>query len=148
MANKKGKSSVSELCIRPDAWAVMLEHSRSAYPEECCGAMLGQDREVREAVPLTNSFAGSRRNRYEIRPEELLAATRAARDRGLRILGIYHSHPGRDAHFSAADLKNSCPWYCFLVLSMRRGEFHHAACWRPNTAQTAAEEIGYRLLEA
>ncbi len=116
----------------------MITHARAVYPEECCGAMLGAGGEINAAVPLENSFAGSRLARYEIRPEDLLAATREGRDRGLRILGIYHSHPDRDAYFSETDLKNCCPWYLYVVLSIKDGAFDHAACWRPNAEQSEA----------
>lgn len=119
----------------------MVAHARATYPEECCGAMLGAGSEIQAAVPLENSFAGSRRDRYEVRPEDVLAATREARDRGLRILGIYHSHPDRDAYFSETDLKNCCPWYLYLVLSVKEGAFDRAACWRPNAEQSAAAEL-------
>jgi proteasome lid subunit RPN8/RPN11 len=119
--------------ISGTAWAVMLAHARAAYPEECCGAMLGAGGEVSLALPLENAAAESRRTRYQIRPEDLLEATREARQRGLEILGVYHSHPDRDAYFSETDLKNCCPWYLYLVLSIRDGVFDHARCWRPES---------------
>ena len=34
---------------------------------------------VTEAVPLENSFAGEQHDRYELKPEDLLAADQAAR---------------------------------------------------------------------
>lgn len=128
------------LRIAREAWDAIVAHAVAAYPEECCGAMLGAGDEVRLTVPLANA-AGSRRTRYAILPEELLAATREARDQNLRITGIYHSHPDGEAGFSEADLKNCCPWYAFLVLSVREGVFAGAACWRPNAEQTAAVQV-------
>jgi proteasome lid subunit RPN8/RPN11 len=118
------------VCIAKDAWEAMLAHARAAYPEECCGVMLGAGEEVRLALPLENT-AAMRRTRYEIRPEDLLEATREARERGFGLIGVYHSHPDRDAYFSETDLKNCCPWYLYLVLSIKDGAFDHAACWRP-----------------
>lgn len=128
--------------IDPEPWAAMLEHARATYPIECCGAMLGSKKDglkhVVLAIPLPNAFDGPRESRYEVHPEDLLAATREARARGLELIGIYHSHPDHDACFSELDLRNSCPWYSFLVLSVRNGEFDHANCWLPDAAQTAA----------
>jgi hypothetical protein len=42
-------------------------------------------------------------------------------------------------------LQNSCPWYSFVVLSIQKGEFHHANSWLPNYEQTEAakEELSY-----
>jgi len=132
------------ILIEDDAWRLMVSHARTAYPEECCGAMLGviEDgrKRVRLAVPLENASNGSRRARYELRPEDLLEADRQARRQGMDLVGIYHSHPDCGAYFSETDLKNSCPWYSFVVLSVREGEFEHANSWLPNGEQTAAEQ--------
>ena len=126
------------------AWQGMVAHARRTYPNECCGAMLGTidgaTKNVAEAVPLENAFAGEQAARYELRPEDLLRADKAARERGMDLIGIYHSHPDCDAYFSVTDLKNSCPWYSFVVLSIQKGDFHHANSWLPNVDQTAAEK--------
>jgi proteasome lid subunit RPN8/RPN11 len=128
--------------IAAEPWEVMVAHARRAYPNECCGAMLGSAadgvKDVREALPLENAFTGEQDERYELRPEDLLAADRAARERGMELIGIYHSHPDCDAYFSETDLKNSCPWYSFLVLSIRYGFYHHANSWLPDMELTGA----------
>jgi proteasome lid subunit RPN8/RPN11 len=135
--------------VDPEPWQAMVEHARRAYPNECCGAMLGSadggKKTVRVAMALENSFAGAQAARYELRPEDLLAADRAARERRMDLIGIYHSHPDCDAYFSQTDLENSCPWYSFIVLSIQKGEFHHANSWLPNFEQTEAakEELIY-----
>lgn len=130
--------------IEPEPWNTMLAHARAVYPSECCGAMLGRlqgaIKLVTAALPLENAFQGPQRTRYEIHPEDLLAAAREARRLGLRLLGIYHSHPDCDACFSKTDLKNSWPWYSFLVLSLCKGEFDHANCWLPDARQASAEQ--------
>ncbi len=135
--------------IEPEAWKAMVAHARAAYPNECCGAMLGaadgSDKTVRLAFALENAYPGAQRERYELRPQDLLAADKAARAKGLDLVGIYHSHPDCGAYFSETDLKNSCPWYSFVVLSIQKGEFDHANSWLPNAEQTAAEreELSY-----
>jgi len=135
--------------IEPAPWRAMQEHAVEAYPNECCGAMLGamdgDAKTVRDAMRLDNAFAGAQAARYELRPEDLLAADSAARARGLDLIGIYHSHPDCDAYFSKTDLENSCPWYSFVVLSVQNGAFHHANSWLPNFARTEAarEELQY-----
>ncbi|MGH9671581.1 MAG: Mov34/MPN/PAD-1 family protein [Bryobacteraceae bacterium] len=129
--------------IERPAWDVMVSHARSKYPDECCGAMLGvidgSEKSVRVAVPMENAYNGPRGSRYELRPEDLLAAEREARTKGMDLVGIFHSHPDCDAYFSDTDLKNSCPWYSFVVLSVRKGELDHANSFLPNADQTAAD---------
>ena len=139
--------------IESAPWAAMLAHARASYPNECCGAMLGSMRDtgdgdtkiVSESIALKNAFEGAQAARYELRPEDLLAADKAARERNMDLIGIYHSHPDCDAYFSKTDLQNSCPWYSFVVLSIQKGEFHHANSWLPNIDQTEAakEELFY-----
>jgi len=135
--------------IENDPWAAMVAHARASYPDECCGAMLGsidgETKTVREAIALQNAFEGAQAARYELRPEDLLAADKAARERNMDLIGIYHSHPDCDAYFSRTDLQNSCPWYSFVVLSIKKGEFDHANSFLPNFDQTDApkEELTY-----
>lgn len=131
------------IVVETKPWQAMVIHAERAYPNECCGGMLGHlqgDRKiVSETVPFENAFDGQKTDRYEIRPEDLLAADRAARERGLDLIGIYHSHPDCDAYFSATDLKNSCPWYSFVVLSVKNGKFDHGNSFVPDVDQTRAE---------
>ena len=136
------------ISIDKEAWDVMVAHARSTYPNECCGAMLGHvdaDKRVVTAVPIENAYAGGQQERYELRPEDLLKADREARSRGMDLVGIFHSHPDCDAYFSETDLKNSCPWYSFVVISIRGGEFDHVNSWLPNEDQTEAlkEDLRY-----
>jgi len=130
--------------VDQQAWDVMVSHAEAKFPNECCGAMIGKidddAKHVTRAVPLENAFAGEQGARYELRPEDLLAADKAARAAGLDLIGIFHSHPDCDAYFSKTDLENSCPWYSFVVLSVKQGKFDHAASFLPNADQTAAEK--------
>jgi proteasome lid subunit RPN8/RPN11 len=103
------------------------------------GRIAGESKVVTEAVPLKNSFEGEQAERYELRPSDLLAADKAARERGLDLIGIFHSHPDCDAYFSDTDLKNSCPWYSFVVLSIKKGKFDHANSFLPDIEQTHAD---------
>ena len=130
--------------IEQQPWEEMVAHARATYPNECCGAMLGtvdgDEKLVTIALSLENASQGPQQARYELRPEDLLKADREARQKGLDLVGIYHSHPDCGAYFSETDLKNSCPWYSFVVLSIQKGDFDHANSWLPNAEQTAAEK--------
>jgi proteasome lid subunit RPN8/RPN11 len=137
------------ITIDPGAWNLMVAHAKSTYPRECCGAMLGSingdSKRVTVAIPMENAFAGEQNSRYELRPEDLLKADREARRQGLDLIGIFHSHPDCDAYFSATDLKNSCPWYSFVVMSIKGGAFDHANSFLPDADQTVAhpEDLQY-----
>jgi proteasome lid subunit RPN8/RPN11 len=130
--------------IEPGAWQTMVAHAQSTFPDECCGVMVGtidgDHKLVTTALALENAYKGKQEDRYEIHPEDLLAADKSARAQGLDLIGIFHSHPDCDAYFSKTDLENSCPWYSFVVLSIKGGTFDHANSFLPNADQTAAEK--------
>jgi proteasome lid subunit RPN8/RPN11 len=130
--------------IEQQPWRDMVRHAESTYPNECCGAMLGRTENgkkvVTRSVPLANSFSGEQGERYELRPEDLLEADKAARAQNLDLVGIFHSHPDCDAYFSETDLKNSCPWFSFVVLSIKKGKLDHANSFLPDFDQTKADK--------
>jgi proteasome lid subunit RPN8/RPN11 len=132
------------ITIDREAWRVMVDHAQATYPNECCGAMIGaidgSEKSVKVAVPLDNAFSGEQGARYELRSEDLLKADAEARQRGMDLIGIFHSHPDCDAYFSKTDLENSCPWYSFVVLSIKEGVFDHANSFLPDPDQTKADK--------
>ena len=131
------------LTIDALAWRVMTCHAEATYPRECCGVMLGtvqgEQKLVTVALAVDNAYEGGQEDRYEIRPVDLLRVEREAREQKLSVIGIFHSHPDCDAYFSKTDLEHSCPWYSFVVLSVRQGRFHHANSFLPDADQTFAE---------
>jgi len=131
--------------INKRAWETMVSHVESTFPKEGCGLMIGSDGLVQEAVPLPNSYTGPQEDFFVIDPKDLLRVDQESRERGLDVLGVFHSHPDCDAYFSKRDLENSCPWYSYVVLSIKKGRFDHANSYRPDFDQTEApkEELTY-----
>jgi proteasome lid subunit RPN8/RPN11 len=131
--------------INSDPWQAMLHHAHAAYPRECCGLLLGtltgdDERVATVAIPCRNAYEGDQSDRFTIDPADQLAAQKRARAEDLEVLGFFHSHPDCDAYFSATDLANSWPWYSNVVLSVKDGQFSHAACFRANDDQTQSTE--------
>jgi proteasome lid subunit RPN8/RPN11 len=104
------------------------------------GRIDGASKHVTAAIPMRNAYQGAQGSRYELRPQDLLEAETRAREAGLDLIGVFHSHPDCDAYFSQTDLESSCPWYSFVVLSIKGGRFDHANSFLPNADQTAAEK--------
>jgi len=128
----------------------MIAHAEATYPNECVGAMIGTIangvKTVDYALKLENAAEGSQRAYYQLKPDHLMRADKEAREQSKTLIGIYHSHPDCDAYFSETDLKNSSPWYSFVVLSIQKGKFDHANSWLPDADQTAAEKEELELL--
>jgi proteasome lid subunit RPN8/RPN11 len=79
----------------------MQAAARESAPEECCGLLLG--RGAVEEVRAAENVAADRSRRFEIDPQALIDAHRAARAGGLEVVGYYHSHPSGLAEPSAID---------------------------------------------
>jgi proteasome lid subunit RPN8/RPN11 len=109
-------------------------HAERSYPEECCGLLLGHDGPAGAAVaairPAENSRSDRRENRFEILPETVLAVHREARQRGLAVIGTYHSHPDHPAAPSEFDREHAWPGLSYLIVSVRRGAAGEAKSWR------------------
>ncbi|OFW00867.1 MAG: hypothetical protein A3G20_06575 [Acidobacteria bacterium RIFCSPLOWO2_12_FULL_59_11] len=101
------------------------QQGAQAYPNECCGVLLGKEQDGRKVVvdilPLQNAREDSPRNRFLILPEDLLHSDREARNRGLDILGFYHSHPDHPARPSEYDREHAWPWYTYIIVAVEQG---------------------------
>lgn len=106
--------------------ALSAEAAR-ADATECCGLLLGKDDCIDAFLPARN-VAAEPHHRFEIDPVTLIAAHRAERHGGSRILGCYHSHPGGDASPSREDAAQAAAngWLWAIVA----GPLWRAAFWR------------------
>jgi proteasome lid subunit RPN8/RPN11 len=94
-------------------------HARESLPAECCGVLLGsaEDRalHVVEAVRISNLSEDP--NRYCLDPKGHIDARRAARQRGLEVVGFYHSHPHSEPEPSVTDLSEATyPGHLYLIV--------------------------------
>jgi proteasome lid subunit RPN8/RPN11 len=102
-------------------FAAIRQCAEDAYPLECCGILIGDfeahDRTVDAVIPCTNAATAAQRTTYEIDPRELIRAHREARERGLEIVGFYHSHPDHPAMPSPTDLEQAHWIGCSYVIT-------------------------------
>ena len=83
--------------------AIAMEaEARTAHPLECCGILFGERGAIVDLLPARNVHPQPERH-FEIDPQALIDAHRAAREGGPGIVGYYHSHPNGRAVPSATD---------------------------------------------
>ena len=118
-----------ETCFR-----LVTEHASAAYPEECCGVLLGHrehgHRAVLEVVRCRNVHPAPA-TRYALDPAELITIQRGARERGLEIVGFYHSHPDRPSYASPTDLAEAHWMDCsYIIASVEKGSVAQVRSFR------------------
>ena len=109
------------LTVHQAEYDAMRAHGEETYPHECCGILLGRaadgTNEVVELMRAGNTRTDSAHNRYHIAPQELVAAQRAGRKKGLDIVGFYHSHPDHPAQWSVTDFAEAHWLGCSYVIT-------------------------------
>ena len=127
------------LCDRLTAFA------RRGYPEETCGLLLGTRNdaehvvaEVRQARNLNVERAN---DRYDLDPEDFIAADREARAAGLDIVGVWHSHPDHPAKPSLTDLASAWPRWSYVIVAVGPEGVREIRCWELNRNDFQEEEV-------
>ena len=123
----------------------MREHGERDYPFECCGLMLGRfddgRKKIVETYPISNAREeAAKRNRFLIRPKELMRGEKYAREKGLDVVGFYHSHPDDVAVPSQYDLEHAWPTYSYIVVAVEKGHAADLRSWEMETDRSRFEE--------
>ena len=94
----------------------ILSHAERAYPNECCGLLVGERRAgdvfILEVHRRAN-MAPTPANQFEIDPQLRFDLERRVREEALDLVGVYHSHPDGDAAPSQTDIQRA--WESSLV---------------------------------
>ena len=114
--------------------AEIRNHGERDYPFEACGLLIGRFEDNRKIVVEAYAISNAReeqakRNRFLIRPEELMLGERRAREKRLEIVGFYHSHPDCQAVPSQYDLEHAWPIYSYIVVAVEGGRSADLRSW-------------------
>jgi len=123
------------IAITRSLLATICRNAEAAYPDECCGLLLGREDgaggiEISRIVPSAN-LAADRRRRFEIDPALYFTLMRAPPGAAERLVGLYHSHPDGPAVPSAHDA--AAAWeagWIWLIVPVARGRSGEAAAHR------------------
>jgi len=110
------------LTLDAAALEAMVAHCLAAQHHEGCGLLVGaDDGRVADVVPARNAAASALV--YEVDARDVLAADRAARARGLEVIGAFHSHTHTDAWPSRTDVAQALdPSWHWVVVSLRHAD--------------------------
>jgi len=133
------------ISVSEDQFSAMRAHGERDYPYECCGLMLGRfnhgSKQVLEIYPISNAREEeAKRNRFLIRPEELMRGEKHAREKGLDVVGFYHSHPDDVAVPSQYDLEHAWPTYSYIVMAVQQGRAADLRSWEMESDRSRFNE--------
>ena len=108
-------------------YAQIVAHCLDGVPLEACG-LIGGDRRTGQALvcyPAANDAASARV--YTVNPRDHLKADRDAVDRGLDIIGVFHSHTHTEAYPSPTDVAQApdAGWH-YVLVSLRAEPVIHS----------------------
>ena len=114
---------MKEILIPDSFLADLMQHANEESPYEACAILLGNTDE--EMWQTTEIFLAENIDKSEINftisNEQLLEGYKRAEEKGLDIVGIFHSHPKSEAAPSDTDIKfmkgNPVPWIIYSGLT-------------------------------
>ncbi|MDA0934200.1 MAG: M67 family metallopeptidase [Planctomycetota bacterium] len=104
--------------VEPGVLRAMTAHAREAHPMEAVGAVLGAGGVAVDYVRLEN-VSPTPASAFSVDPLDFVRIDGEARDRGLTLLGLFHSHPGGAAEPSDADRRGAWPGQCCWIGALR-----------------------------
>ncbi len=125
---------------------VVEDRAISGFPREICGFLAGKEPFLAQIARPAENIAAHTRSEYSIRPEETLRALLELEARGLKITGIYHSHPNYPSRPSQTDLALAdMPEAFYLITSvyqLQAGEFKcQSTVWHLENKRALKAEI-------
>ena len=123
------------LSINKKDLAAITAHAERDYPHECGGLLLGhfdaeEGKTVTETLPMENTAdVETRHDRVLIAPRSVMLAERYAREKGIDVIGYYHSHPDDEAVPSQFDLDHALPVWSYIIVSVRGGKAVDLRSW-------------------
>ena len=96
----------------------IIAHAKREAPNEACGILAGKKQKVEKIYEMTNTNKSAMT--FFMDPKEQLKAMKEIRNRGLEMVGIYHSHTHRDAYPSAHEVELAYyPEASYVIVSIR-----------------------------
>jgi proteasome lid subunit RPN8/RPN11 len=109
------------LRLSEDVYRRMVGHCYDGLPLEACGLLGGDPATARATVcyPARNEAASARVYAIGI---DYMHAERDADERGIGIIGVFHSHTHTDAYPSPTDVERAVdPSWHYVIVSLRDG---------------------------
>ncbi|PIU91761.1 MAG: hypothetical protein COS63_00500 [Anaerolineae bacterium CG06_land_8_20_14_3_00_57_67] len=119
---------IKKLILTRNHWQAMRRHVARRAPLEACGLLGGKNDQVEITLGVRNADRSPLRFRMEARAQ--WRAFRQIEDRGLELVGIYHSHPNGPAYPSPTDVAEAMYPVVQVVWWLEEGAKHSLSKWQ------------------
>jgi proteasome lid subunit RPN8/RPN11 len=122
------------LHLGPVALEMLTRHASDAWPEECCGLLVGETRgpdvHITSVISADNIADGDRNRAYQVDWRTLLNTVRRTRRQPQKPVGFYHSHSDGSVRPSKRDRERAWLDHSYLLLTMKAGQCTMITSWR------------------
>lgn len=113
----------------------IYDQMQATYPNEGGGFLLGEAEvdavTVRDIIQVRNVFAAEEQHhRYAMTPQDWMRLEDQADERGLSLIGYYHSHPDSPAIPSDYDREHALPNFIYIITSVMMARAADMRAWR------------------
>ncbi len=113
----------------------IFRHLESTYPNEGGGFLLGSQTSdtvtIADTVQVENVFeAAEQYHRYAMTPLDWARLEDQADERGLTLVGYYHSHPDSPAVPSIYDRDHALPNFTYIITQVNHAKAVDMRVWR------------------
>lgn len=124
----------------------VFDQMEASYPNEGGGFLLGTINDglvrVQDVIEVENVFDTEEQyHRYAMTPQNWSEMEDEADERGLTLIGYYHSHPDAPAIPSEYDRAHALPNFTYLITSVQSQKAVEMTAWQLKDDRTAFDSI-------
>jgi len=111
-----------QLWLKPELAQSIIEQTRQAQPNECCGVIIGEGMSAEQVVAIQN-IADDPKHHYHMDDKALVEVIFQVQRQNLEVIGVYHSHPRTEPIPSQEDIRlANYPDMAYVIASLKGGE--------------------------
>lgn len=128
--------------LNNDLQKQIFAQMEGTFPNEGGGFLLGQTNGdgivIKDITQVENIFEEEEQyHRYAMTPQDWMRLEDEADDKGLTLVGYYHSHPNAPAIPSVYDRDHALPNFVYIITSVQDGKAVDMRVWKLKADRSA-----------
>lgn len=132
--------------------AQIFQQMEMSFPNEgggfLLGEVVGENARIVDVIQVENVFENEEQyHRYAMTPQNWAKMEDEADERGLSLLGYYHSHPNSPAIPSEYDRVHALPNFIYIISSVMAGKAVKMLVWELSQDRSEFHALDLELLD-